>query len=76
MSSTIADVATTDANAYVFLCSENDRGGIVGIAWVDGTCEPTNFGRSSISEYVQNDIVTAAVSCNCIKRKLILFDSN
>ena len=54
--------ATSDGNAYVFLCSENDRGGYVGIAWLSSTCETERFGRSSISEYLRNDIITASVS--------------
>ena len=58
----IANPATSLANAYVFLCSENDQGGTVGIAWLSGTCDSTRYGRSSINEYLYNDVVTASVS--------------
>lgn len=58
----MANPATSLANAYVFLCSENDQGGTVGIAWLSGTCDSTRYGRSSINEYLYNDVVTASVS--------------
>ena len=57
----IANPAASNANAYVFLCSQNDAGGVVGIAWVDGTCDSTKGYRSSINEYLRNDVVTASV---------------
>ena len=62
VSSGIANPATSSANAYVFLCSENDQGGVVGIAWLSGTCSSSRFGRSSVNEYLRNDAVTGAVS--------------
>ena len=62
VSRTIANPSTSLANAYVFLCSENDRGGVVGIAWLSGTCDSTRYGRSSINEYLGNDAVTGSVS--------------
>ena len=61
VSTNIATPATSNANAYVFLCSENDQGGVVGIAWLRGTCDSTNFGKSSINEYLSNDEITAGV---------------
>ena len=57
----VANPAASNANAYVFLCSQNDQGGVVGIAWVDGTCDSTKGYRSSINEYLRNDVVTASV---------------
>ena len=62
MSTNIATPSTSDGNAYVFLCSQNNQGGVVGIAWVRGTCSGTRFARSSVNEYLSNDIVTASVS--------------
>ena len=67
VSSTIAYNSNSDANAYVFLCSENDLGGVVGIAWVGGTCASSRFGMSSINEYLRDDAVTGAVSLSNIK---------
>ena len=67
VSSTISYNSNSDANAYVFLCSENDLGGVVGIAWVGGTCASSRFGMSSINEYLRDDAVTGAVSLSNIK---------
>ena len=67
VSSGIANPATSNANAYVFLCSENDQGGVVGIAWLSGTCSSTRFGRSSVNEYLGTDVVTGAVSSSTTK---------
>ena len=67
VSSTIAYNSNSDANAYVFLCSENDLGGVVGIAWVGGTCASSRFGMSSINEYLRDDAVTGAVSLFDVK---------
>ena len=61
VSQTISNSANSDGNAYVYLCSQNDAGGVVGIAWLSGTCDTTRFGRSSINEYLGNDAVTAQV---------------
>ena len=61
VSQTISIPATSDGNAYVYLCSENDAGGVVGIAWLSGTCYFNRFARSSINEYLRNDAVTAQV---------------
>ena len=54
----------SDANAYVYLCSEGNRGGVVGIAWVRGTCNTYKDGyfKSSLNEYLRNDVTSAAVS--------------
>ena len=62
MSYNIAYPSTSNANAYVFLCSQGDQGGVVGIAWVGGTCSSIRYGRSSINEYLRNDAITGAVS--------------
>ena len=62
VSSNIASPATSNAYAYVFLCSQSDQGGVVGIAWLKGTCHPNRYVRSSINEYLRNDAVTGAVS--------------
>ena len=67
VSSTISYNSNSDANAYVFLCSENDLGGVVGIAWVGGTCASSRYGMSSINEYLRDDAVTGAVSLFNIK---------
>ena len=62
VSSNIAVPSTSDGNAYVFLCYQNNQGGVVGIAWVRGTCSGSRFARSSVNEYLSNDVVTASVS--------------
>ena len=64
MTENVAQNNTSGANAYVFFCSRNDQGGVVGIAWVGGTCYPSGFGKfkSSVVEYLSNDAVTANVS--------------
>ena len=62
MSHNIANSANPNVNAYVFLCSENDQGGTIGIAWVATTCDRTQNYRSSVTEYLNNDVVTASVS--------------
>ena len=67
VSTNIANPSTSNGNAYVFLCSQNNQGGVVGIAWVRGTCSGTRFGRSSVNEYLSNDVVTASVSNNSNK---------
>ena len=61
VSSNIAVPSTSDGNAYVFLCYQNNQGGVVGIAWVRGTCSGSRFARSSVNEYLSNDVVTASV---------------
>ena len=58
---------TSAANAYVYLCSQGDQGGTVGIAWVSGTCSFSRYGRSSINEYLRNDAITGAVSSGVTK---------
>ena len=64
MSSSIAN--PSGANAYVFLCSQGNQGGTVGIAWLGGTCDSSGYGRSSVNEYFFNDATTAEVShFNC-----------
>ena len=62
MSFNIAKPSTSNGNAYVFLCSPNNQGGVVGVAWVGGTCDDSRFARSSVIEYLSNDVVTASVS--------------
>ena len=62
VSHNIANSANPNVNAYVFLCSENDQGGTIGIAWVATTCDRTQNYRSSVTEYLNNDVVTASVS--------------
>ena len=62
VSSNIAVPSTSNGNAYVFLCSQNNQGGVVGIAWVRGTCSSSRFARSSVNEYLNNDVVSASVS--------------
>ena len=34
----------------------------MGIAWLQGTCDPGGFGRSSVNEYLGDDATTASVS--------------
>ena len=70
MSANIASNSNSNANAYVFLCSQNDEGGFVGIAWVGETCNVNKFRRSSISEYINDDLTTAAVRIKLYKNKL------
>ena len=53
----------SNANAYVYLCSQNDQGGVVGIAWVSSTCYWSQQYRSSVNEYLGNDATSASV-CN------------
>ena len=55
----------SNANAYVYLCSQNDQGGVVGIAWVSATCDSTGRYRSSVNEYLGNDATSASV-CNLL----------
>ena len=62
VSSTISQPATSAANAYVYLCSQGDQGGVVGIAWLSGTCNSNRFVRSSVNEYLGNDAVSGSVS--------------
>ena len=62
VSSTISQTASSAANAYVYLCSQGDQGGVIGIAWLRGTCNPNRYTRSSINEYLVNDVITASVS--------------
>ena len=62
VSQNIATPSTSLAYAYVFLCSENDQGGTIGIAWVGGTCSSTRYGRSSVNEYLNSDVITGGVS--------------
>ena len=57
----IARNAKSEPNAYVFLCSQNDQGGYIGVAIPRATCNPSKFNRISISEYVKNDVHTATV---------------
>ena len=60
VSSNIAN--PTGANAYVFLCDNGDVGGVVGLAWLGGTCDPSGSYRSSITAYFQDDFTTSDVS--------------
>ena len=62
MSSSISSSNPSGANSYVYLCSQGDQGGVVGIAWISGTCDPEGYGRTSVNEYLGNDAVTASVS--------------
>ena len=68
VSQEISSYNPSGANAYVYLCSQNDQGGVVGIAWVFGTCQEQNYGyyKSSVNEYLRNDVETAAVSLSMI----------
>ena len=61
VSSNIATSATPSANSYVFLCSQSNQAGVVGIAWLSGTCDSSGFGRSSVNEYFYTDASTASV---------------
>merc|ERR1712038_1846177 len=70
VSSNIASPATSNAYAYVFLCSQNDQGGVVGIAWLKGTCHPNRYVRSSINEYLSNDAISGAVIAHEIGHNL------
>ena len=60
VSSSVAN--QSGANAYVFLCDNGDEGGVVGIAWVGGTCHSSGAYRSSITEYYVDDLSTSNVS--------------
>ena len=59
--SNIARNAESEANAYIFLCSQNDQGGYAGYARGSATCSNDKSERLSISEYLHNDVYTAAV---------------
>lgn len=63
VSSSITRNNTSKANAYIYLCSKNDEGGVVGYAWKDGTCDDSLNGyyKSAIIEYFYNDFASAVV---------------
>ena len=65
VSASISANNPSNANAYVYLCSQNDQGGVVGIAWVSATCDSTGRYRSSVNEYLGNDATSASV-CNLL----------
>ena len=60
VSQRIASPSTSHADAFVFLCFQNNAEGTVGIAWLKTTCG-INYGKTSINEYKTNDIVSAKV---------------
>ena len=45
-----------DADAYVLISNENDAYGIIGIAWVGGTCSSSRYIRTSITEFFRNEV--------------------
>jgi len=47
-------------NSNVYLCSENDASGVVGLAWVGTICADPNY-RTAVVEYFQNDMKTAEI---------------
>ena len=49
-------------NLFVFLTSQHDSSGNVGISWLGVVCEGDKGYRTSISEYYKNDLDTAEVS--------------
>ena len=63
VSSSITRNNTSKANAYIYLCSKNDEGGMVGYAWKGGTCDDSLNGyyKSAIIEYFYNDFASAVV---------------
>ena len=63
VSASISANNPSNANAYVYLCSQNDQGGVIGIAWVGSTCYWSSQYRSSVNEYLGNDATSASV-CN------------
>ena len=65
VSASISANNPSNANAYVYLCSQNNQGGVVGIAWLSATCDSTGRYRSSVNEYLGNDATTASV-CNLL----------
>ena len=52
--------ADPDARAYVFMCSQENKPGTIGIAWVKASCADPKF-RTSINEYVNNDGYTGEI---------------
>ena len=49
------------ANTYVFLCYENNAGGVVGLGYVGTICHSNRRYRTSITEYFFTDLRTAQV---------------
>jgi len=46
-------------NAYVYWAYRNDQPGVVGIAYVGSSCSPDVKVRTSLNEYMSNDLVAA-----------------
>ena len=52
---------TRNPNLFAFLTSQGDAGGTVGIAYVGVVCDSVKQFKVSITEYVEDDLMTAEV---------------
>ena len=51
-----------NVDAFVFLAFRNNEGGMNGIARIASTCATNPNLRSSLSEYIENDLTSAQVT--------------
>jgi len=59
--SMVASNTWPEADSYTLLSSENNAGGVVGIAWLRSTCSSSKGMRTNINEYFNGEIRTAQI---------------
>ena len=60
--SSISNYLQWDVDVHVYLCYQNNQQGVAGTAWVRSTCSTHQYYRSTINEWLENDLNTARVS--------------
>ena len=60
--SSISNYLQWDVDVHVYLCYQNNQQGVAGTAWGRSTCSTHQYYRSTINEWLENDLNTARVS--------------